>query len=1817
MKTRKSILIISTALLFTLFSCSNGLQESKKQKSNKSPDGKTYIKLGDVDLARNIIPANDDYSVEDLTDIVLSGYPSSHPNEDCEYNDPVPYDKINNVLIPLDGRGSYRFKLTAKKNGVIYSGITSKNVQMGSINTLSFTLAPEVTYGGMNIKMSFTITGVKDDYKVVAKLFDADKAHVDGATAINTKEFTAEDFTAASNASSNKTFYVNYTRNIADPNERLEYGTYWLVFDFYNINDSAALNTSENFVSIAKGVTTTGALSLDLNEVYKINYHYIVNGQENTSFTASPVSGGVLTNCYSRKSQTITIPDVADADYLFMGWYKDDSMTTAATPVAQGSTGTQNFYACFINTITVSASGTATANVLKGEPVDSIQHAADTINALENNRSEYTPWIIEVDGTLNASQTFKPAEAINKQDVVLKGKNGIGDDGKPQDKIVGTAGSYVLDVESTSNSLEIQDLMITGGSITGNNGSGLYVRDDSTVTISDGTLITGNTTDRYGPGVYLGENAYLYLQGGIIENNVSSNQNYAYGTGIYASYDSKVYVSGAPFVDDLYPETYYQTINLYGVLWDGASITITPNDPYDGYNNYSGDQFVYEESDSVKIEDNYEYFHIKPNRNATNDPDWVIDDGGRLNYYCTITYTGDGTGSISSDSVLCGSNIPDVTDQLVEQEGKVFAGWWYEHYDYNSQTTIREQFIFEDPDPYDDDDTYYSYESVYENLTLEAVWYTPIQNIYVNADTNIGNDTAAGTSAAPLATIQGAINRIALFTDEARDYTITVSGLTADHYVYIADNLPINSLILQGATADDGINYSGMSETTPVLNISTTKPVTIKNMKIAVSSAQDYMDGVAIKINNGATVTLDDGANLVGSGSSIKPKGAVSVEDGGTLVMKSGSTIQGFDMLISAVYVKQGGIFTMDGGTIKNNSAQGSSILVEGNFTMNGGEISGNTQCGATNTQISGSNQFYNGAGVCVYNGTFTMKSGKIINNTSCAFNYNSNLPTLGGGVYVRAGASFIMEGGEISGNKVIERTTNGRANTNTASVAVGGGVCLQATGTSVASFTMTGGTISGNQVDTRGNGIGFFEKDIDSANISGSITIGGTALITSDNDIYLPDYVTINIASELTKVATPDSTNPEIASSTPTITPQTLGRTTPMLALAEGADSGLTSQFLKFATTPVSQTDGGEQHIYFFDATGKPDTNNTIPTISYIGVDGGTPFGGQTLITNFANLTEDITLPALKKPGKIFMGWYTEETGGTVVSTIPKSPAQDTTVYAHWETAGNSPVIYVNPSSTVNYGGIQSCAFKNLEEAFEVVRESTVYASNWTIKLDGVLTGATVIDSTLLPDSAYLTSVTIEGANTPAVAGNPQDGFDGGFTDATDTAVLSITTPTSKSIILKNIKITGGNNTKTSGHGNGGGLYVGKDPEDEPAKVTLDGDTVIAGNYAENGAGVYADGTLWISDATITGNRATLDGGGVYNNGIVYMYKDAVIGNKNATTAAVDSGSITTYANYAVRYGGGIYNKSTLYIGSAEKYGASNISRYPPDLDTNNFTGGIYYNYAGTKGGGIYIPSSYTCSVYIYNGNTTKGTMAYNAVGSNGQGGAIYQSGSLYLGGGVWIPAGDDGKHDICIGSEIASYKPCFNILTNGSTDASPDCTVLTHDGIVAQITPIVSDSGYDTNKWFIEGGYTTSVNTKKFTITPLTINGTTTYWDYKYVSGLIYVYKLGAGTVTVNFNVNTTDVSVTVKSGTTPITSNQTIPGGSKLTFTAQTPKTGSSYTWYVDGEVQTVAQADTLVLDTSDTTIWTPGIYDILLEATDSSGQLYSYFAQIKIN
>lgn len=168
--------------------------------------------------------------------------------------------------------------------------------------------------------------------------------------------------------------------------------------------------------------------------------------------------------------------------------------------------------------------------------------------------------------------------------------------------------------------------------------------------------------------------------------------------------------------------------------------------------------------------------------------------------------------------------------------------------------------------------------------------------------------------------------------------------------------------------------------------------------------------------------------------------------------------------------------------------------------------------------------------------GTLTMNDGALIHDFEIKR----------GAVYVNKGGTFNMNGGTITGITAID----------------GGAVTLEADASysKVSSFTMTGGTISGNTSNIPGSAIGC----IGSLNegFTGKITLGGTAVITSDNDIYLPEFMTIEIASELT--------NAVDASTKPVITPEDYTRTSALVALAQDAASSLAeTEFPKFTVTP------------------------------------------------------------------------------------------------------------------------------------------------------------------------------------------------------------------------------------------------------------------------------------------------------------------------------------------------------------------------------------------------------------------------------------------------------------------------------------------------------------------------------------------------------------------------------------------------------------------------------------------------------------------------
>jgi ribosomal protein S11 len=151
-------------------------------------------------------------------------------------------------------------------------------------------------------------------------------------------------------------------------------------------------------------------------------------------------------------------------------------------------------------------------------------------------------------------------------------------------------------------------------------------------------------------------------------------------------------------------------------------------------------------------------------------------------------------------------------------------------------------------------------------------------------------------------------------------------------------------------------------------------------------------NGVLFTVGSGITLVLDENVTLVGrrpggNGNANNNSHLVRVNDGGTLVMNTGSRITGNTNT-------NGGINA--GGGVRVNSG--------GIFTMNGGEISDNV---TTNALVGADTS---GGGVRVESGgRFDMRDGTISGNS--AVNRD------GGGVYVVFGGTFNMFNGTISGN--------------------------------------------------------------------------------------------------------------------------------------------------------------------------------------------------------------------------------------------------------------------------------------------------------------------------------------------------------------------------------------------------------------------------------------------------------------------------------------------------------------------------------------------------------------------------------------------------------------------------------------------------------------------------------------------------------------------------------------------------------------------------------------------------------------------------------
>ena len=244
-------------------------------------------------------------------------------------------------------------------------------------------------------------------------------------------------------------------------------------------------------------------------------------------------------------------------------------------------------------------------------------------------------------------------------------------------------------------------------------------------------------------------------------------------------------------------------------------------------------------------------------------------------------------------------------------------------------------------------------------------------------------------------------------------------------------------------------------------------------------------------------VVIDGAEYSVAAENAAETDSIIKAASGGTIELKSGAILENNKaaQFGSGILAINGVKITMeDGAVIRNNTNRnyelgGGILLGNGSiFTMNGGEISGNTANG--------------GGGVAIIGSTMVMNGGKISNNSTYK---TTGQGSYGAGVYVAdyanasggdilfkpKPASFEMNGGKITGNKALdygggiltfpqqgEKITininkNGEISENQVTKGSGGAI---AAFFGVTELNVNGGTLTKNSAKNYGGGVFLYQ---------------------------------------------------------------------------------------------------------------------------------------------------------------------------------------------------------------------------------------------------------------------------------------------------------------------------------------------------------------------------------------------------------------------------------------------------------------------------------------------------------------------------------------------------------------------------------------------------------------------------------------------------------------------------------------------------------------------------------------------------------------------
>ncbi len=508
------------ALALLLASCSNGI--SGTDTSGSSADGKTYISISaKTASSRSIAPSTDDYSTEKLTNLEVTGHMTSVITVDEPVTEPEEISlaqaeslaELSGKSIPIEA-GNWLLTLSASLNGVTFYGETRTEIEKGKVNPISFTLTPETSYGGMSITVEFT--GEADKVSVSLKKAGLEEL-LAGGELIPVEENDGKKS-------------VTFSRSATSEEEKLESGSYYLLFEFFGLEEIGRLNTVENIVRVKEGITTTAKLTLDLNEIYTITYE--TNGGEPDT---------VLTDRYSRKSEAITLPEMKKSGCIFKGWY-ENSDTDHANPLEYIDSSRASdltlvaYFEKILSTLYVTARTLEdgeedTGDGSEANPFANISSALAQINEYASDTTDYT---IVLSGEFVAMQELSSSLDGKAKSITLTGKTGNTTDILNGD-IEGN--NYHTLRVATTVPVTISNLKITGGrcglSLGYDEENNADVQVD--VTLDDGALVTDNGNSS---GINLSAGK-LTLKGGSIMNNCCE-----YGGGVAVTGGEFVMESG-------------------------------------------------------------------------------------------------------------------------------------------------------------------------------------------------------------------------------------------------------------------------------------------------------------------------------------------------------------------------------------------------------------------------------------------------------------------------------------------------------------------------------------------------------------------------------------------------------------------------------------------------------------------------------------------------------------------------------------------------------------------------------------------------------------------------------------------------------------------------------------------------------------------------------------------------------------------------------------------------------------------------------------------------------------------------------------------------------------------------------------------------------------------------------------------------------------------------------------------------------------------------------------------------------------------------